>query len=79
MMLCDLTKETVGRRNHKAGEANSWLKEIMEGFLEKGVSKPKLGGRIVVTQGGGRRVFVAEEAGLAKAKPKQSPLSNQSG
>lgn len=51
----------------------------MEGFLEKVVPKPRLEGRVVVTQGGGRSVSEAEEATPAKAKPNQSPLSNQSG
>lgn len=50
----------------------------MESFLEKVVPKPRLKGRVVITQGGSRRVCEAEEAALAKAKPNQSPLSNQS-
>lgn len=67
----------MGRGNHRSGEATSYLEELMEGFLEKVVSKPTLGGRLGVTQGGGRRMFGAEEATFSKARPNQSPLNNQ--
>lgn len=67
----------AGRENHRTGEATSLLEEITEGFLEKVVTKPRLEGRVEVTQARGRRVLKAEEATLAKARPNPSPRSKQ--
>ena len=52
-MPCGLTEEIVGSGNHRAGEANSHLGEIMEDFLEEAIPKLTLEEGVGITQSGG--------------------------